>query len=153
MQPVLVIISISINNANLSLRGIILGNDLESESRCALSASRANARGWERFVRAERRLHRASRSLDRSTIDRSRTADRSTAKAESVLGDSYRARSYSSKVCRNFLLFFFSVRQPCSILVLLIYYRAYMEKYTLHMQVNVACFKYFIGLYIRKFLS
>lgn len=34
---VLVIILISINNANLSLRGIIPGNDLESESRLALS--------------------------------------------------------------------------------------------------------------------
>jgi len=60
----LVIISISINNANLSLRGIILGNDLESESRCIVDPLPC-ARGWERFVRARTRLHRAFRSLDR----------------------------------------------------------------------------------------
>lgn len=119
MQPALVIISISINNANLSLRGIILGNDLESESRCALSVPLAS--GWERFVRAERRLHRASRRLlDRSTIDRSRTA-RMDPRAPNPLGDSYRARSYSSKVCRNLPGNFFPPSSgDCSVFVLLI---------------------------------
>lgn len=46
----LVIISISINNANLSLRGIILGNDLESEFHCIVDP---HARTRERFVRAQ----------------------------------------------------------------------------------------------------
>lgn len=50
------------------MRGIIPGNDLESESRCIVD-SLARMRGWERFARARRRLHRASRFFDRSTID------------------------------------------------------------------------------------
>jgi len=45
----LVIILISINNANLSLRGIIPGNDLESESRYIVD-SLARVRGEDYIV-------------------------------------------------------------------------------------------------------
>jgi len=76
----LVIISISINNANLSLRGIILGNDLESESRCIVDPLPC-ARGWERFVRA--RMQDCIVHFDRS-IDRSRIEDESLARAKSA---------------------------------------------------------------------
>lgn len=65
----LVIILISINNANLSLHGIILGNDLESESRCIVGPLSCARMGNVLSARAERRLHRASRLFDRSTID------------------------------------------------------------------------------------
>lgn len=114
----LVIISISINNANLFLRGIILGNDFRK--RISLHCRSTRAHGWERFVRARRRLHRASRQID----DRSRSGDGSLVKVKSARSMAVISPvTYSTKVCHNLSFFFLFFYQFSYLFALLIFQR------------------------------